>query len=57
MELLKLPRFFCGSVSIVAKVGNEWSIFADARAYTRSNMANFLIQGQTTRAVLVRLVL
>ena len=37
-------------IYIVAKFGNDWSIFVDARV---SNMANFLIQGQTTRTVLV----
>ena len=40
-------------IYIVAKFGTDWSIFADARQ-TKSNMANFLIQGQTTRTVLVR---
>ena len=34
---------------IVAKFGTDWSIFADARVLTKSNMANFLIQGQITR--------
>ena len=43
-------------IYIVAKFGTEWSIFADARVLTKSNMANFLIQGQITPAVLVRLV-
>ena len=33
---------------IVAKFGTDWSIFADARVLTKSNMANFLIQGQIT---------
>ena len=32
---------------IVVNFGNDWSIFADARVLTKSNMANFLIQGQT----------
>ena len=41
----------------MAKVGTDWSIFADARVLTKSNIANFLIQGQITRTVLVRLVL
>ena len=40
---------------IVAKFGTDWSIFADARVLTKSNMANFLIQGQITWTVLVRL--
>ena len=44
-------------IYIVAKFGTDWSIFADARVLTNSNMANFLIQGQITRTVLVRLVL
>ena len=43
-------------IYIVVKFGTHWSIFADARVKTTSNMANFLIQGQTTRTVLVRLV-
>ena len=34
----------------------NWSIFADARVLTKSNMANFLIQRQKTLTVLVRLV-
>ena len=38
---------------IVAKFGTDWSIFADARVLKKSNMANFLIQGQITRAVQV----
>ena len=33
---------------IVAKFGTDWSVFADARVQTKSNMANFLIQGQIT---------
>ena len=33
---------------IVAKFGTDWSIFADARVQTKSNKANFLIQGQIT---------
>ena len=40
---------------IVAKLGTDWSIFADARVLTKSNMANFLIQEQITRTVLVQL--
>ena len=43
-------------IYIVAKFGTDWSIFADARVLTKSNMANFLIQGQITWTVLVRLV-
>ena len=31
-------------IYIVAKFGNDWSIFADAGVLTKSNMANFLIQ-------------
>ena len=40
-------------IYIVAKFGTDWSIFADARVLTKSNMANFLIQGHITRTVLV----
>ena len=40
----------------MAKFGTDWAIFADARVLTKSNMANFLIQGQITRTALVRLV-
>ena len=40
---------------IVAKFGTDWSIFADARVLTKSNKANFLIEGQITQIVLVRL--
>ena len=36
-------------IYIVAKFGTDWSIFADARVLTKSNMANFLIQGQITQ--------
>ena len=36
-------------IYIVAKFGTDWSIFADARVLTKSNMANFLIQGQVTQ--------
>ena len=43
-------------IYIVAKFGTDWSIFADGRVLTKSNMANFLIQGQITRTVLVRLL-
>ena len=39
----------------MAKFGTDWSIFADARALTKSNMANFLIQRQITQTVLVRI--
>ena len=39
-------------IYIVAKFGTDLSIFADAGVYTKSNMANFLIQGQITRTVL-----
>ena len=42
-------------IYIVAKFGIEWSIFADASVLTKSNMANFLIQGQITLTVLIRL--
>ena len=42
-------------IYIVAKFGTDWSIFTDARVLTKSNMANFLIQGQVTRTFLVRL--
>ena len=48
------PRPY-GYIYIVAKFGTDWSIFADARVQIKSNMANFLIQGQITRTVLVRL--
>ena len=40
-------------IYIVAKFGTDLSIFADARVLTKSNMANFLIQRQITRTVLV----
>ena len=43
-------------IYIVANFGTDWSIFADARVSTKTNMANFLIQGQITWIVLVRLV-
>ena len=36
-------------IYIVGKSGTDWSIFAGARVYTKSNMANFLIQGQITQ--------
>ena len=42
-------------IYIVAKFGTDWSIFVDARVYTKSNMANFRIQGQISQTVLVRL--
>ena len=42
-------------IYIGAKFGTDWSIFADAKVLTKSYMANFLIQGQITQAVLVRL--
>ena len=42
-------------IYIVAKFGIDWSIFADARVKTKSNMENFRIQGQITQTVLVRL--
>ena len=51
--IIELIRDFMGRY-IVAKFGTDWSIFADARVKTKSNMANFLIQGQITRTVLVR---
>ena len=35
---------------IVANFGTDWSIFADAGVLTKSNMANFLIQGQITHS-------
>ena len=38
-----------GHIYIVAKFGTDWSIFADARVLTKSNKANFLIQGQITQ--------
>ena len=43
-------------IYIVAKFGTDWSIFANARVLTKSNMAIFLIQGQITQTVLVRLL-
>ena len=52
--IIKLISDFMG-IYIVAKFGTDWSIFADARVYTKSNMANFPIQGQITQKVLVRL--
>ena len=39
-------------IYIVAKFGTDWSIF---RVLTKSNMTNFLIQGQIP-TVLVRLI-
>ena len=52
--IIQLIRDFMG-LYIVVKFGIDWSIFVDARVYTKSNMANFRIQGQITQAVLVRL--
>ena len=52
--IIKLIRDFVG-IYIVAKFGTDWSIFADARVLTKSNMANFRIQGQVTQTVLVQL--
>ena len=43
-------------IYIVAKFGTHWSIFADARVLKKSHMANFLIQGQIIRTVLIQLV-
>ena len=43
-------------IYIVAEFGTDWSIFADARVLTKLKMANFLIQGQITWTVLVRLL-
>ena len=37
-------------IYIVAKFGTDWSIYADA-GVLKSNMANFLIQGQITQTV------
>ena len=42
-------------IYIVAKFGTDLSIFADAKVLTKSNMANFLIQGQVTQTDLFRL--
>ena len=53
--MIKLTLDLMG-IYIVAKFGTDWSIFADARVLTKSNMANFLIQGQITRTVRVQLV-
>ena len=33
---------------IVAKFGTDWSLFENPRVLTKSNMANFLIQGLIT---------
>ena len=52
---IKLIRDPMG-IYIVAKFGTDWSIFADATVLTKSNMANFLIQGEITQTVLVKLV-
>ena len=43
------------SIYTVAKFGTDWSIFADARLYRKSNEANFLIQGHITWTILVQL--
>ena len=51
-SIIKLIRDLMG-MYIVAKVGTHWSIFADARVLTKSNMANFVIQGQIPWTVLV----
>ena len=53
--IIKLIRDLMG-IHIVARFGTDWSLFVDARVLTKSNMANFLIQGQITQTVLVRLV-
>ena len=42
-------HIYCG------QLGTDWSKFADARVLTKSNMATFLIQGQITQTVLVKL--
>ena len=42
---------------IVAKFGTDWSIFADARLLTKSNMANFPIQGQITSSGPIRFII
>ena len=44
-HIIKLIRDHMG-IYTVAKFGTDRSIFADARVLTKSNMANFLIQGQ-----------
>ena len=33
-------------IYIVAKFATDWSIIADAKVQTKSNMANFLIKGR-----------
>ena len=38
-------------IYIVVKFGTDWSIFGDARVETKSNMANFQIQGQITGTI------
>ena len=53
--LIELIRDLMG-IYIVAKSGTDWSISTDARVLTKSNMANFLIQGKVTWTVLIRLV-
>ena len=35
----------------MAKFDTDFSIFADARVKTKSNMTNFLIQGEITQTV------
>ena len=52
--IIEIIQDFMG-IYIVAKFGTDWSIFADPRVLTKSNMANFRIQGQLTQTVLVRL--
>ena len=32
-------------IYVVTRFGTDWSIFADARVQTKSNMENFQIQG------------
>ena len=51
---MELIRDLMG-INTVAKFGTDWSVFADARVLTKSNMANFLIQRQIIRTVLVQL--
>ena len=53
--IIELIRDLIG-IHIVANFCTDWSIFADARVLAKSNMANFLIQGQITQTVLVRSV-
>ena len=42
-------------IYILPKFDTDWSISADARFETKSNMANFLIQGHITRTVQIQL--